>query len=492
MRGHKSSGLAIFTIGCGLLFFQNCQRPVQSFGPSSRTSASLASHPQIEDERRFSSVLEAASEPFAKGKIQITFPTDAPDGRRGSRKLSANFIPFCEPLLIVLDNECTDIRPGPLSSLVDRSSRLNLEAQVYPWTLPRDLTLSQLAALADSDPCVIGLSQDDEVKVSAAPNDPYLSSQANFLTIGGSDTFDFFNDPLRGARADVLVAVIDSGVARTHPDLKNMLWSDGAGRNGVNYVTTDGTVEDDYGHGTAVSGILAAQAGNGVGITGVMGHNLKILSLKVIDSAGNSTVGLMTTALQEASARGADVINISMEGPNPNAALQSALQSAVTNGAFIAVAAGNGNLALSTTVNTIIPAIYSSSISGMMTVGSIDASSGARSSFSNYGSSHVEIAAPGSGGLYFPDRNGGYKSGSGTSYAAPLVSGAAALVTSFFKKNNISYTPANIETALTASAFKRQNLSSDFKSGNTLDLRSLAQYLRRQYLTTVDGGFDEN
>lgn len=484
----RSSGLFILTAACGLLFFQNCQRPVQNLDSAGRAPALSSPHPTLETEQRFSSVLEAASQPFARGKVQIARRLET-DGA-GLQKLSS-FVPATEPLLIVLDNECADVNPGPLSSTVDRSSRLDLEAQVYPWASPRELSLAELAAWAESDPCVIGLSHDAEVKASAAPNDPYLSSQSSFLSIGGSDTFDFFNDPLRGSRADVLVAVIDSGVARSHPDLKNMLWSDANGKNGVNFVTTDGTVEDDYGHGTAVSGILAAQAGNGVGITGVMGHNLKILSLKVIDSAGNSTVGLITTAIQEASARGVDVINISMEGVGLNSALQSALQGAVAGGAFITVAAGNGNVLISNS-DPVIPAIYSSSISGMMSVGSVDSYSGTRSSFSNYGSSYVEIAAPGSGGVYFPERNGGYKTGSGTSYAAPLVSGAAALTISFFKQNGISYTPANVETALTASAFKRQILSSDFKNGNTLDLRSLAQYLRRQYLTTVDGGFDEN
>ncbi|MBX3041816.1 MAG: S8 family serine peptidase [Bdellovibrionaceae bacterium] len=487
----RSSGLFIFATACGLLFFQNCQRPVQNLEAPTRTPAASSAHPTLENEQGFASALEAAAQPFASGKVQIIRPTDE-EIPSGLGKLSSFSVAATEPLLIVLNNECADTHPGPLSASVDRSTRLNLAAQVYPWSLPQDLDMTQLAAWAETDPCVIGISHDGELTVSAAPNDPYLSSQANFINIGGSDTFDFFNDPQRGARADVLVAVIDSGLARNHPDLKNMLWSDGSGKNGVNYVTTDGTVEDDFGHGTAVSGILAAQANNGVGITGVMGHNLKIMSLKVIDATGQSTVGQMTMAIQEASSRGVDVINISMEGPYPNSALQSALQAAVTNGAFIAVASGNGNVLISNTENTIIPALYSSAISGMMSVGSIDAYSGTRSSFSNYSSTYVEIAAPGSNGVYFPERSGSYKSGSGTSYAAPLVSGAAALVISFFKKNNISYTPANIETALTASAFKRQNLSSDFKNGNTLDLRSLAQYLRRQYLTTVDGGFDEN
>lgn len=440
----------------------------------------------------FTDPLQAAAEPFQNGKTQI-----AKLGGVSLQGLAMKGAPAVlnaeETLIVVLNNECAQKTPGPLSRLVYDSRRQlpGLESQSYKWKVPQTMELSELDAAAEADPCVIGLSNDDILRAGAAPNDASLASQTNFLSAGGVDSYSFFKDPLRGSTAAVVAAIIDSGINHNHEDLKNRVWNSGSNTYGYNFVNNTTGVFDDYGHGTAVAGIIGAESDNGVGIAGTMGHDLRIMSLKVQNSLGDAYISDIVLAIDYARARAVDVINISMEGTGANASLQSALQSATAAGIFIAVAAGNGGGEISGS-NIVVPAYYSTAISGMMSVGSVDSYSGARSSFSNYGPAYVEIAAPGSTGVMYTNRSGGYSTGVGTSYASPMVAGAGALVVSFFKKNSIPYNAGTIETVLNAAAVQKAGLTGSFASGRVLNLQSLAEYLRRTYLTPIDGGFDEN
>lgn len=457
--------VSIPLFGACVVLFENCQRREETV---ERAPAATYETP-----------LDAASSAFKAGKIQM----DQDSFQAG------------EVLIAVINNECLtySTQTGLLSDQIYQESQdlENLDVQSYKWVLPRPYSLQELSEAANNDLCVIGLSKDGVMKAGALPNDALLGSELNFTAIGGSDTYGFFADPLRGARANVVVAIIDSGIDYTHVDLVNQLWRGSSNEYGYNFLTNDFTVFDDFGHGTAVAGILAAQANNAEGVAGVMGHNVQIMALKVQDSTGSAYISDIVRGIDYARSKSVDVINISMEGDTANASLQSALTTAATAGIFIAVAAGNSNKEISGT-NFIVPAIYSAGTSGMMSVGSIDAYTSDRSSFSNYSTGYVEIAAPGSNGVYYTKKGGGYTSGSGTSYSSPLVAGAGALIISFFKTNGISYNAGTIENILLTTAVRKSNLSSYFYRGNTLDLRSVAQYLRRTYLTPVDGGFDEN
>lgn len=489
MRLFRKATTALFPLvilASLVVTFQNCQPSSlpQSVSGAQRGPSSLTSQPE------FTTQIEAAQHPFRERKVQVRLTDTDPDLNR-LRKAGTPEISMTQDLLIVLDNLCADESSGPLTDLVDRGERLDLEVQVYPFRLPQSVSLRQLEHLAEGDPCVVGLSHDDVVQATSVPNDPSFAQQLHLSAIGARDSFRFFRDPLRGSRSSVVVAVIDSGIDHNHPDLKNMLWKDSLGRVGHNFVSADPTVYDEFGHGTSVSGIIAAEANNGIGITGVMGHSVKIMTLKVQNSTGGSTVSLMTSAIQHATAAGVDVINISMEGSGHNASLQAALNAAITAGIVVVVAAGNGGSEISPD-NFVIPAGYGSSLSGMITVGSVDSQALTRSNFSNFGASYVEIAAPGSNGIYTTAVGGGYRNTSGTSFSAPQVAGAAALVISFLKQNGIAYTPSTVENIVLASAQRRTALGSTFSNGQILDLRSLSNFLRRSFLSPIDGGFDEN
>lgn len=507
MRGtNRSSFLGVFILSAlgagGALLFQNCQGPVQDIAQIVREDAVVRRPAEARDipAATFKTELEAASAPFLERKVHIGKVGGVPT-EKVAQKSGRVVLPKGQRLVVILNNECADRNPGPIAAKIFSRDLVfdGLQTQSYKWVLTEDTPLEAIEAAADADDCVIGLQHDDVMRAAAMPNDPQLGQQKNFTSIGGADTFSFFNDPAHGAKSTVVVAVIDSGTNYAHEDLRNMLWHNpyptapAHDAVGYDFRAANYFPFDEFGHGTFVAGIIAAEANNGLGVTGVMGHDVQLMSLKVQGPDGVASIADIVTAIDYARSKSVDVINISMEGDGDQPTVLAAMNSAVTNGAFIVSAAGNSGLDL--TAHVVIPAQYGAQISGALTVGSIDAFTGARSSFSNYSTSIVEIAAPGSNGVYSTNKsqtNNVYSSNQGTSFSAPLVSGAAALTISFFKKHGITSSPALVETTLIAAAVQNSSLNTEFTGGRTLDLRALAQYLQRTYLSPVGGGFDEN
>lgn len=235
----------------------------------------------------------------------------------------------------------------------------------------------------------------------------------------------------------VVVAVIDSGVDYFHPDLRNNIAVNAAELNGQPGVDNDGNgyVDDIYGwdfyndrangfddngHGTHCAGVIAAEK-NGIGIRGIA-PRVKVLPVKFLGANGGGDTADAIHAIDYAVARGAKILSNSWGGGGASTLLDDAIQRAVNQGVIFVAAAGNNALDIDASPN--YPANYANVIS----VGSSD-SYDERSSFSNYGSRSVELFAPGSSILStFP--NGQYRVMSGTSMAAPQVSGALALAVS--------------------------------------------------------------
>ena len=234
----------------------------------------------------------------------------------------------------------------------------------------------------------------------------------------------------------VLVAVLDTGVQLDHPDLVGSLWTnsretvngkddDGNGFiddiAGANMFTGDGNVADDEGHGTHVAGIVAARAGNGVGGSGVA-PAATIMPVKVLDStrSGNSTV--LARGIRYAIDMGARILNISINGDTTTSDLTSALKYASDKGATVVTSAGNNSRNLDLTPS--YPA--SSTEPSVLTVTATD-EAGGLPAFANRGLNSVDLAAPGDL-ILSTARGSGYENRSGTSMAAPFVSGALALL----------------------------------------------------------------
>lgn len=231
----------------------------------------------------------------------------------------------------------------------------------------------------------------------------------------------------------VKVAVLDTGVNSSHEDLAGKVTNINVRYNG-SYLGTS----DNDGHGTHVAGIIAASMDNGKGGAGIA-PGVSILNVRVFDSSGNCNDWYIAEGIRAAVAAGAHIINMSLGGSGTSWMLEDAIDYAVANDVTVIAAMGNvGTNSLE----------YPAACDGVIAVCATD-SSNSRAFFSNYGA-WADISAPGQG-IYSSVNTGGYAIFDGTSMAAPVVAGVAALYTSAMGDR---VDPAVMEKALESSATK--------------------------------------
>jgi subtilisin family serine protease len=227
--------------------------------------------------------------------------------------------------------------------------------------------------------------------------------------------------------ASTIVAIVDSGIDLRNPDLAGRLWvNPSASRRGRtvygwNFVNNNGNVQDQFGHGTHVAGVIAAAADNRKGIVGV-DWNAKIMPLKTLAADGSGSLANAAAAIRFAVDHGARVINASWGSDLPDDALYDAIAYADQKGVVVVTAAGNEGA--NSDVVPIYPASYD--LPNILVVAALDPSGGL-ASFSNYGLHSVDLAAPGVS-IYstYPPRTYGLLSG--TSMAVPYVTGVVSLL----------------------------------------------------------------
>lgn len=211
----------------------------------------------------------------------------------------------------------------------------------------------------------------------------------------------------------VVVAVLDTGAKLNHEDLKDNLLT------GVDTTDTQSDAEDDNGHGTHVSGIIAAEE-NGLGGVGIA-PEAKILPVKVLTSSGSSTAGSVAMGIRAAieSSYDVNVINMSLGGTFYSPIENACVTEAANNGIVVVCAAGNDSRAQKS-----YPAAYEDAIA----VASItkNNSNYSLSYYSNWGD-WVDLAAPGQD-IYSTTYDGSYGKKSGTSMACPVTTGVVALM----------------------------------------------------------------
>lgn len=242
------------------------------------------------------------------------------------------------------------------------------------------------------------------VQAFQAPDDPSFPSQWNLARINSVPGWN-----LTTGSSEVVIAVIDTGVALDHPDLVQKLVP------GYNFIRNNNNPQDDNGHGTHVAGIAAAATNNGLGIAGV-GYHTRIMPIKVLDSGGGGSTSDVAAGINFAVSNGAKVISMSLGGASGSSTMQSAVNAAWNSDVVLVGAAGNGGSAAKT-----FPSAYDNVIAVAAST-----PNDARADFSNYGF-WVDVAAPGST-IMSTALAGGYKLMSGTSMAAPHVAGLAALL----------------------------------------------------------------
>lgn len=248
---------------------------------------------------------------------------------------------------------------------------------------------------------------------ASIPNDPYYPYLWHLDKVRAKDAWSLLEEE---HEEEVVVAVIDSGIDYYHPDLVNRIVP-----GGYNFFNNSRDFYDYSGHGSFVAGIIAAEANNNYGITGLAGEaNIKLLPLSVFDYRGESTVYDIVRAIDYSIEKGVDVINLSLGGPSYSYAFKDAIERALR--ADIVVVAAAGNEALKG--NSIF---YPASYDGVLSVGASNRNN-ERATFSNY-NEFLDLVAPGED-IFSTYPSSSFSSGSGSSYAGPMVSATAALLKS--------------------------------------------------------------
>lgn len=307
-----------------------------------------------------------------------------------------------------------------------------------------------------------------------APTDPAYSDGSLWGLVNDGKNSGVIGADIDAKRAwdittgtnSVIVAVIDTGVRYTHADLAPQMWrnpTETAGNGsdddadgvvddiyGINAVGGTGDPNDDYGHGTHVAGTIGAKANGGGSSVGVA-WNVQIMACKFLDSSG---VGLTDDAIRcidYAVAHGAKVLNNSWGGgPYERALFDSISAAQKKNVLFIASAGNDGSN------NDVFPAYPASyNLNNVISVGASDRAD-QFASFSNYGRTNVDVVGPGVDVFSTAyDSDNSYVVMSGTSMAAPHVSGVAALVLAKFPKATLAELRERlISTAVKVPAFR--------------------------------------
>jgi len=314
------------------------------------------------------------------------------------------------------------------------------------------------------------------------PNDPKYSDQwalHNSGQTGGISDADIKApggwDITTGSQ-NVVVAVIDTGVDYNHPDLAANIWTNpgeipGNGIDddnngyvddvhGYDFINNDNDPMDDNGHGTHCAGVIGAIGNNGVGIAGVA-WNVKIMPLKFLRSDGNGDTAASLNAIAYAKKMGADIISCSWGGTSKSQALSDAIDS---TDALFACAAGNEG------ANNDITGHYPSGFDSPQII-SVAASNAndQMPSFSNYGATKVDVAAPGDAILstYTSSSGNQYVKMKGTSMATPHVAGLAALLLS----QDSTLSPYQLKTKIMDNVDKLSAFSGKTVSGGRIDIQ---------------------
>lgn len=269
---------------------------------------------------------------------------------------------------------------------------------------------------------------------AAKPNDPMFDKQYHHKNI---DTLKGWS--IEQGKADMILAIVDTGVDLKHPDLAAKLLP------GYNTVDDSPIVEDGNGHGTHCAGIAAALTNNGVGVAGVA-PNVKILPVQVLSKEGSGSYASVAGGIIWAADHGAKVISMSLGGSQSSPVITEAVKYAISKDALLVAAMGNDGAG----PNGDRPIIgYPAAEAGVMAVSASD-SADKRARFSQVGKWN-SVIAPGVDILatfptYATDMPGiGYGAISGTSMATPAVAGLAALVRSKFPQLNQAQVKSHIE-----------------------------------------------
>ena len=362
-----------------------------------------------------------------------------------------------------------------------RIARHFAQMDVYLCRLSEGQTMSQVLEALRANPDV-EYAEPNYLRHSLGlvPNDPLYDRQWDLENIHMPEAWTI----LTGS-SNVVLAVTDSGMDLNHEDLQGNIWingdevcgngldDDGDGYvdncHGANLVTGKGEPIDDLGHGTHVAGIAGAVGNNGIGIAGV-NWQISLMPLKFLDENGWGDVADFIKAVEFAKAHGVKIMNLSVGAYSYSEAEKQAIEGA-PNILFIVSA---GNERYDNDFHPLYPASYD-----LPNIISVAASnySDALASYSNYGKQTVDVAAPGLGIMGTVPGNE-YEGWTGTSMAAPLVSGVAAMILAKYPSASV----AEIKARLLRTVDVNDGLTNILTRGRINAYRALTEDVSGPYI----------
>jgi thermitase len=337
------------------------------------------------------------------------------------------------PSLVAMVARQVVIRIAPSTEATDVLRDLPVDADVELLIPKLDVWVLDIEA-EDVDAALAWLAEQPGVAwaernqiASAAqiiPDDPGYPDQYGLVAIRAPYGWETTT-----GSAAVVIAVLDTGVDASHPDLAGKVLA------GYDFVNDDADPADDNGHGTHVAGIAAAQTDNGLGVAGVS-WGARIMPVKVLNAASFGTYADVAQGIIWAVDNGAAIVNLSLGGAAESEAVADAVDYADARGVLVVAAAGN------TGAPTVL---FPARLPKVVAVAATDEAD-ARAALSNYGP-EIDVAAPGIA-IYSTDLGGGYGDRSGTSMATAFVSGLAALIAGEIGSDPDAVRDAIEETAL--------------------------------------------
>jgi subtilisin family serine protease len=280
--------------------------------------------------------------------------------------------------------------------------------------------LSRLEAEVRASPDVEFVQPDYIGRGGSAPNDTFYGEQWHLNNGGqsggtpGADIEAEAGWDIASGSSSVVVAVLDTGIDSDHPEFAGRILT------GWDFVNDDADPEDDYGHGTLVSGLLAANSNNAFSVSGV-DHGCMILPIKVLDQFNTGTTSNLINGLGFAAASHADVISMSLINYPCGGALEDALDDAELSGAILVACAGNGGIG---DADVSCPGASTHT----MSIG-VTTDTDARASYSGTGDA-LDFVAPGHvvRTVVYDSFDDGFQIFSGCSAATPVAAGIVSIL----------------------------------------------------------------
>lgn len=303
------------------------------------------------------------------------------------------------------------------------------------------------------------------VESSKTPNDSQYSALYGMAKISAPSAWD-----ITTGSSSVVVAVVDTGIDYTHPDLADNIATNGGEipNNGVDddrngYVDdyygwdfngSDNNPIDDHFHGTHCAGTIGAKGNNGQGVVGV-NWTVKLLPIKVLSASGSGTLASVASGMAYAVLRGAKIMSMSLGTNSYSATLENAIINAKNSGVLVVAAAGNDG----TDADSYPTYPAASAQDNVISVAASD-STDTLAYFSNWGAVSVDLAAPGYS-ILSTTLSGSYGYASGTSMATPHVAGIVAMI----KAVNPSLSYSQIKSILLGTVDPVSSMSGKMVSG---------------------------